>query len=54
MEKSKSYLEEKVDVLQNPYAAAITAYVMSLHKPLTPGAQRAQQKLKVTAKCAKC
>ncbi|KAI7801069.1 complement C4-1 [Triplophysa rosa] len=53
MEKAKAYLEEKVDVLQNPYSAAITAYVMSLHKPLTPGAQRVQQKLKVTAKCAK-
>lgn len=54
MEKAKSYLETKVDVLQNPYAAAITAYVMSLDKPLTPGAQRVQQKLKRTAKCAEC
>ncbi|KAA0702158.1 Complement C4 [Triplophysa tibetana] len=53
MEKAKSYLEEKVDVLQNLYSVAITAYVMSLYRPLTPGAQRAQEKLKDKAKCAK-
>ncbi|XP_073719211.1 complement C4 isoform X2 [Misgurnus anguillicaudatus] len=52
MEKAKSYLEEKVDELQSPYAVAITAYVMSLYKPLTDKAQRVQQQLKATANCA--
>lgn len=54
MEKAKSYLEEKVDVLQSPYAVAITAYVMSLDKPLRDKAQRAQQKLRDTANCTNC
>lgn len=56
MEKAKSYLEEKVDVLQSPYAVAITAYVMSLQKPLTDEAQRVQQQLKAAANCvnSKC
>ncbi|XP_051534412.1 complement C4 [Myxocyprinus asiaticus] len=51
MEKARSYLEGKVDALQSPYSSAITAYALSLHKPLTDGARRAQQKLKGNANC---
>ncbi|RXN18763.1 complement C4-like protein [Labeo rohita] len=51
MDKSKSYLEGKLDALDNLYSLAITTYALSLHNQHSAEARKAQRKLKDMANC---
>uniref|UniRef100_A0AAY5EWD2 Complement C4 gamma chain n=1 Tax=Electrophorus electricus TaxID=8005 RepID=A0AAY5EWD2_ELEEL len=52
-ENTKSYLVERLDMIESPYAMAITAYALSLKNPQSQEAQRAHRKLMQMATCDK-
>ncbi|KAL2096581.1 hypothetical protein ACEWY4_008729 [Coilia grayii] len=51
VQNARSYLEQQLDSLQDPYSVAITAYALSLAEPQGSTATRAQKKLKELAIC---
>lgn len=51
MQKAKSYLVQNLARLQNPYAATITAYALSLIDYTSPEAQQAARKMMEMATC---
>ncbi|KAK1786465.1 hypothetical protein P4O66_018151 [Electrophorus voltai] len=53
MSKAESYLVERLDMIESPYAMAITAYALSLKNPQSQEAQRAHRKLMQMATCDK-